>query len=280
MAITEREMKIYAPEAESRKMLSRVPALQILAQLDEGKLDEVKHLFIEVSASQLPLVTKAVKAVSETKHLRALFIREDIDSKLLPQMLQRADLRLLRNILVHGVDDWATPERVMNAWQMGSEDDLIATAATVADRLYVLTCALEKLEIAFTDNKALSKITAEERSNFEIDEAGSFLHWPQPDIHINIEDIRYASNNDWREKCDTKRLTHNKNFGTAIEKLRKKSKLRQNDIEGLTDRQLRRIESGEARPSVATLQALAEAHDLSFNDYLEELGQVVNALGR
>lgn len=278
MAVLDREMVLLAPEPESQAVFARIPDLQVLVRLDPNKVDEIRHFFIEVSASMLPQVAEIVKAANETKYLRALFIREDVDAKLLPQLLQRADLRLMRNILVHGATDWITPERVLNAWRMGSENELIATAAVFGDGLYVLTCALERLEVPFDRIPALKSLPTELRSHFEIDEVGSFLYWPERDVHIDIEVIRYATDDKWRNKCDLDKLTYDQNFGRAITSLRKKCNLRQSDIEGLTDRQLRRIESGDARPSVATLGALARAHHLSLDHYLEELGNMLRAV--
>jgi len=277
VSVLDREMIVLAPEAESQAIFARVPDLQVLVHLDLNKVDAVKHFFIEVSASQLPQVSKIVKAANDTKYLRALFIREDVDAKLLPQLLQRADLRLTRNIIVHGANDWVTPERVMNAWRMGSENELIATAAVVGNHLYVLTCALERLEVPFDRIPALQSMPIEARSRFEIDEVGSFIYWPECDVHIDVESVRYATDDKWRDKCDLEKLTYSQNFGQAIASLRKKHNLRQSSIDGLTDRQLRRIESGEARPSVATLTAIARAHNLSLDGYLEELG---NTLGK
>lgn len=275
MAVLDREMVVLAPEPECQAVLSRVPELRVIVRLSTNKVVKDRHLFVAVSASMLPKFSSIIKAANETKYLRALFIREDVDAKLFPQILQRADLRLMRNTLVHGADDWLTPERVMNAWRMGSEHDLIATAAVNGDNLYVVTCALQWLEVPFEKIAALKELPSELRSKFEIDEAGSFLHWPEPDIHIDVDTIRYAVDAKWREKCDLEKLTYDRNFGKAIAEIRKKYDLRQSDIGSLTDRQLRRIESGEARPSVATLKLLAKAHKRSLDAYLEEVGNAL-----
>lgn len=277
----DRQLVLFAPEPESRAILSlRLPDVSVCVQLEPNKIDELKHLFVEVSASLLPRVTEIVKAANETKYLRALFIREDVDAKLFPQILQRADLRLMRNMLVHSKNDWTTPERVLNAWRMGSEDDLIATAAVFGDQLDVLTCALERLEVPFDKIPALKALPVERRSNFEIDEVGSFIHWPEQDVHIDVDVVRYAIDDKWRVKCDLERLSHNRDFGKAIASLRKEYNLRQHDIESLTDRQVRRIESGVARPSVATLRILAKAHHLPFDNYLKKLGSALSQVGQ
>jgi transcriptional regulator with XRE-family HTH domain len=70
-------------------------------------------------------------------------------------------------------------------------------------------------------------------------------------------------------------LIHNKKFGQAIAVIRQRYSLRQTDIPDLTDRQLRRIESGEARPSVSTLKLIAKAHKLKLEVYLDEVSKVL-----
>lgn len=269
----DRKLVVLAPEPESRAALSDVNGVHLLADVNTKRLNKVKHLFVEVSASLLPGVSEILKAANERKDLQAVFIRADIDPKLFPQILQRADLRSMRNMLVHDCDDWLTPKRVMNAWRMGSENDLIATAAVFGHGLCILTCGFERLELSFDQIPALRSIRSKDRPQFEVDEAGSFLHWPKSDIHVDIDDIRYVIDPEWRSRCDLDRLVHDKNFGSAIASLRRKFELRQCDIPDLTDRQLRRIESGDSRPSVASLRSLAQAHDLELNEYLAQIGK-------
>jgi len=45
----------------------------------------------------------------------------------------------------------------------------------------------------------------------------------------------------------------------------------QSRVEGLTERQLRRIEQGECRATSAAIVALANAHGLDANAYMERL---------
>ncbi|MGB2924047.1 MAG: helix-turn-helix transcriptional regulator, partial [Limnothrix sp.] len=54
----------------------------------------------------------------------------------------------------------------------------------------------------------------------------------------------------------------------AIATFRKQSKLRQSDIDGVSSRQISRIENGEST-KLETLELLAKAHNLEINDYLE-----------
>jgi hypothetical protein len=55
--------------------------------------------------------------------------------------------------------------------------------------------------------------------------------------------------------------------------------LKQSEIAGITDRQLRRVEHGQQSASKPTLEALAKAHSMSLADYVEELAKRVTAVG-
>lgn len=274
----EKKITIFAPEVESRKSFSDIADFHIIGRLDVSKIQKFNYLFIETSASRLPEIADIIKVANEHKYLRALFIRTDIDAKLLPQMLQRADLRVIRNILVHSDFDWITPIRVLNAWKMGSEHDLIAAAAVFNARLYVLNCAFEKFEVAFSDLPVLKKIHPSELVSFEIDKAGSFLHWPKQDIHVDIDDLRYFTDEKWRLKIDQDRLIYDTKFGAAIMTLREEMGVKQKDIAGLTSRQLRRIEKGEARPRIETFSLIAKGHKMSLDEYLEHIGNNMRKL--
>lgn len=271
--VMEREVVVYAPERASRTALKR--GMKETTVSDIGTETSANYIFYEVSASQLPEVADLVKAANESKELRALFIRADVNPMLLPQFFQRAELRLTRNVLVHANDDWVTPQRVIKAWAMGSEHDLIAAAVVFGNKLLVLNCAFEKFEVAFDDVPVLKKVKLDERAKFEIDEAGSFISWGDADIDIDIDALRYVTDDKWRTKYDTENLISKKNFGKAIATLRKEQGLTQSDIPGLTDRQMRRIEAGEARPSVATLGLIAKVHGMKIEQYLERIGNLL-----
>jgi hypothetical protein len=43
---------------------------------------------------------------------------------------------------------------------------------------------------------ALKRIPDAERANFSMDEDGSYIHWPGPDIHLDLDAVRVAI--DWK----------------------------------------------------------------------------------
>lgn len=182
----------------------------------------------------------------------------------------------MRNTLIHA--NSVVPKRIINAWNMGAQEQLIADATVICDRLLVLSCAMEKLEVPFDSLPALKRISINDRSNFTIDDDGSCLYWEDADIHLDLEAFRYATNPEWKQKFDSLKAEHNQIFGNAIATLRKQYKLRQSDIIGLSDRQVRQIEQGDGSTKVDTLRLFAQAHGMELDAYLDAVAVVAVAI--
>ena len=71
------------------------------------------------------------------------------------------------------------------------------------------------------------------------------------------------------------KLSHDKKFVQAIAAFRTLNGLRQTDIPGLTDRQVRGIEKGERSVTLKSLSALAKAHKMSLKNYMNEVAEHV-----
>ena len=151
-----------------------------------------------ISVPDLPVVIEFVHAANHRNHLRILFIREDEDAQFLP--LYEAKLRMTRNILVHSDKD--VPKRVLTAWSLGCPDQLIATAQVVDGELFVMACDHTLFRVGFEEMPALKRIPEEQRSSFTISSEGSYIHWSEADVHIDLDAVRYLKDDVWREKKD------------------------------------------------------------------------------
>ena len=116
---------------------------------------------------------------------------------------------------------------------------------------------------------AISKFTA------TIDDDGSCLYRESADIHLDLDSFRYATDPAWKQKFDSLKSEHNQVFGKAIATLRKQHKLRQSDIIGLSERQVRRIEQGEGSTKVDTLKLFAKAHGMELDAYLDAVASAI-----
>lgn len=111
--------------------------------------------------------------------------------------------------------------------------------------------------------------------NFQIDPDGSFLYWPELDAHLGWNQFLQIVDPAARRKAQQRSSEFNICYGAAIRKLREQAAIPQSKIPGLTDRQLRRIEQGECRATTKSLAALAKAHGLTLDDYLDRLAKAM-----
>ena len=72
------------------------------------------NIFVIVPASELPHVAEFVSIANRRHQLRALLVRDDVQPSSIPQMFERAGLRMMRNTVVYS--DSSVPRRVLSAW--------------------------------------------------------------------------------------------------------------------------------------------------------------------
>ncbi len=249
----------------------RIPLLKTM-QVQRTPVSRILHLaknlFVFASTTQLSQVENIVRRANDNHHLRTLFVREDINSNWLPQMLYESNVRTLKSMIVYS--DFKVPQRILKAWQMGAQNQLIANATYFDDKLLVINCALEEFKLPFDKTIATANIPLKERNLFEIADDGSYIYWPKSDVHIDLDSIRCAIDEAWKERSEAIRIMHDKRYGQVIAFLRKEHKLRQSDITGLSERQVRRIEAGD-HTSFDTLKLLADAHGMKLNEYLNNI---------
>lgn len=165
--------------------------------------------------------------------------------------------------LLTALDKADDDRRILDAWW---EESTFVVVSATRQGFRKSRVPLEKLPV-------LRRIPERQREDFEIDEDGIFIHWPGGDIHLGWEQFECAVDVTARLKAEQQVEGFNRTYGAAIEGLRKEKGLRQSDIEGLTARQVGRIEHGQCRATLSALGKLAKAHDLSVNEYMEELSR-------
>ncbi|MDJ0742018.1 MAG: helix-turn-helix transcriptional regulator [Xenococcaceae cyanobacterium MO_167.B27] len=167
--------------------------------------------------------------------------------------------------------DTTVVERIKQAWEWESEDELIATAKASENILIVMGCDLNFWQVPFDAIPCLNKLPLSEKTNFEIDRDGSYLHWQWNDVHIDLEDIKAAVDPEFKNQLYLEKLKYNQSLGKAISQVRKAHNLNQNEIEGLSDRHLRRIENEGYQVTIDVLKKLAVAHNMNLEEYLAEV---------
>jgi hypothetical protein len=265
---TRPELTLLAHDPRAEALVRDMRRFRVLRRPNRRVAGSVRNLFVLVPATGLPDVSEFVSVANRRHRLRALLVRDDVQPSSVPQMFERAGLRMMRNTVVHS--DPSLPRRVLTAWAHNAQNQLIAKAGVSEDRLFALSCALQPYEVAFDAMAALKRIPVAERANFSVDDDGSYIHWPGPDIHVDLDAIRVAIDPEERAKAQAAKALHDGRYGAAIARLRLASSLKQSDIEGLSERQVRRIEKGEGTTYEA-LRRLAAAHQMDLEEYLREL---------
>jgi nitrite reductase/ring-hydroxylating ferredoxin subunit len=151
----------------------------------------------------------------------------------------------------------------------------IVDALIESDQLVLLSPSFVRLSVPL---EKLSRFIGTKKSEvvaFKIDADGRFLYWPHADVHLGWTQFRQIVDPASAVACSQKTQKFNQRYGAAIRSMRESHRLKQSDIHGITDRQLRRVEHGEQAVSSVTLEALAKAHSLSLDDYLNKLSKLV-----
>ena len=169
-------------------------------------------------------------------------------------------------------------DRIKQAWEWESEAELIATAKVSENILVVMGCDLNFWQVPFETIPSLNQLPLSERTNFEIDPDGSYLHWQWNDVHIDLEDIKAAVDPEFKSQLYLEKLKYNQSLGKAISQVRKAHNLNQNEIEGLSDRHLRRIENEGYQVTIDVLKKLAVAHNMNLEDYLAEVTRSIDII--
>jgi hypothetical protein len=272
----EPEITVLAHYVRSRAAIPHRDGIRVLHEPIRRTAESARNVFVLVLATELPKVAEFVSLANRRHQLRALFVLDEMNAYWTPQFFERAGLRTLRNTLVHS--DLVVPSRVLRAWAHGAQEELIADAKVASDRLFVTSCALRQYEVPIDKIAALKSLSESTRVNFTIDEDGSYLHWPEPDIHLDLDAIRVAIDPVASRKAFEAKALHHHRYGGAIAMLRLKKGLKQSDIPGLSDRQVRRIESGEGT-TYESLSRLANAHGMGLDEYLNQLANISSSTG-
>ncbi|MFI5308009.1 MAG: DUF2442 domain-containing protein [Polyangiales bacterium] len=163
--------------------------------------------------------------------------------------------------------------RMVFARQVEAEAKLIASASMEDGQLIVWSCEPRRYAVAASEIPALATMSAAVLAKFEVSESGSRIHWGDGDVDLNLDAIRAYADPEVRRQQEAEYRKYAARYAAAIRKLREERELRQTDIDGLSERQVRRLEEGETMPHSSTLKKLALAHGMSIQDYLRELGK-------
>lgn len=246
--------------------------IRVLNECDSAAI-KGDNLIVFAASSRLEHVAECVSVANKAHHLAALVVHNDVAPNWLPYVLHRSGLRALRNMIVH--TDAELPTRILSAWAIGAEHDFIADAAVLDDRLVVKSCSFDEYSVSFDAFPALQMIPDSARSRFVLEEDGLLLYWPDSQVHLSLDDIRFADDPKRQQEARLAQVGEQRAVGAALKRLREEAGLKQSDISGLSERHVRRVESGD-RLTTDTLEAFAEAMRVDPDYLFERVSELVD----
>lgn len=208
-----------------------------------------------------------------------VFYDNDTHPNQLARWVGATNIRAENRLQVVKVDDLNTVQvsnllgRVCLALARDGTRGSIIYAYLTRDALVVRGPKNRVLHVPIDKIPALKKQPQKVLRHFEIDPDGSFLYWPDIDVHLGWSQLLQAVDPAELHKAQQRSTDFNQRYGAAVRRLREQAGLSQSEVAGLTDRQLRRIETGECRATSNALHALAKAHGVSVNAYMESVAR-------
>ncbi len=277
----------YRSAVRRNKILSKLAAIHELSH--PGVANEVfthPHGFEMVVLSHADddyLVmtdSRVVSRISGAFHL--LFTVPTTHPDQIAQWMRTTKIRSENRLHVVKVEDLEAPQvsqllgRVCSALGGNGNRGGIIDAYLVGHRLLIRGPKHRMLHVPVDSIPALKGQSPAVLRNFEIDPDGSFIYWPDLDAHLGWKQFLQAVDPIELHKAEQRVAGFNQRYGAAIRGVREAAGIMQSGIDGLTERQLRRIEQGECRATAAAITALAKAHGLDADSYMERLTRAMN----
>ena len=113
--------------------------------------------------------------------------------------------------------------------------------------------------------------------HFVIDSAGSYLYWPDQNVHMGPSQMLQAVDPMYLSDVEIRRYEMER-VSLALLDMRKDRQLKQTEIPGLSDRHVRRLEKKEVRLTVDAATKFASVFRLTLSEFLDELSDRISAL--
>jgi Helix-turn-helix domain len=273
----------YRSAARRNKRLARCASIHELSRVVSapGAHDFQAIILSHPDDDHLILTDERVEpVVSRAFHL--LFTEPATHPDQVARWMRATNIRSEHRLHVVRVEDLKTPQvaellgRVCAAFGPESSRGSIIDAYLAGDELLIRGPKHRMLHIPVGAIAALQGRPRDVIRNFKLDPDGSFIHWPDLDVHLGWNQFLQAVDPAELRNAQQRSAGFNRRYGAAIRKVREAAGIPQAQVAGLTDRQLRRIEHGLCRATTSALQALARTHGLDVNVYLDKLAQAMS----
>ncbi len=166
-------------------------------------------------------------------------------------------------------------DRFVATFEANDERDRIFDAGIEQNILRVVSPEFVRLEVPLSKIPQFKNAKPAQILNFEVDEDGSFIYWPDLDVHLGWRQLQQLISPEAALKASQKNEEFNRRYGKAVQELRKAADLERSDVPGLSEKQLGRIEAGKCRLTTNAIEALSKAHKVGRNEYMKKLAKML-----
>lgn len=202
----------------------------------------------------------------------------DVPDQVLPQVFSSLDLRRPDQRL-HATRDRGVVRRLLVATARREPMLGIVDAYAWDEILTLVTGDFQFRSFPLNRVPRIAKLPAEEQGRFELNVDGSHLYWPGEDIHLGVSQILQNADPMYLADIAIERNRQD-HTGAALRRIREEHGRRQVDINGLSERQVRRIEDGISRLRVDTAEKFAAAFGMDLSALLDQVGRYAGELHR
>ena len=255
----------FLDDRDNKKIFRRrTEGLKLFEGIKKNILEYSQNFIVVVD----PMHFEALRIIKENKEIqkkiKGILVKDTCDESIpLQHMLRSFSLSFLSKNMF----DCSTEalNRIFYAWSIGSESDLIADVRVVGDKLFVLSCDINSFFVSVDDIPPLKKISQNKLRQFSIGPHGSYIYWKGVDIHLDLESLLLISNPELKAKAK-----YDEVFGKALQIVRKKHGINQSEL-GVSDKQVRRYEHGNQRPTYKAYEKIASAFGITVDELLNEV---------
>ena len=178
---------------------------------------------------------------------------------------------------MHVTRDFGAVKRVVLSFARDEAWEGILDAYVLGDRLVVVLGDFRIAEFPRERISGLSDQPGEGLSEFVIDSSGSFIHWPSLDLHLGASQLLQAVDPMHLAEIEIRRYATSK-ISTALAMIREAAGLRQSDIDGLSERHVRRLEKEESRLTTEAAERYASTLGCPLDEFLAHLSRRITEL--
>ena len=255
---------------------------------DAGFRSLARQLSATSQAGPSPSLVVALASELMGRHRLRLPDWVDTDTRYLVvlDVPEQAVLRLASTLRLHKPDrrlqvcrDPSVVKRLVIALKRPAPWEGILDAYVFNDSLVVVLGDMSVWEFPVGRLPKVRRFEPAVVRRFVIDSSGSYLHWPDRDVHMGPSQMLQAVDPMHLADVGIRRYEM-ENVSQALLDMRHDRQLKQTEIPGLSERHVRRLEREEIRLTVEAASKFARAFGLTLSGFLDELSERITALNK